>query len=71
MAPAAGPKDQQTQKAAGLDTKLPVLWQWTGPYFEHCPCVSLLILAPELGGTVPLKSHLQKVALCDQDMMCT
>ena len=35
MVPAAGPKDQQTQKAAGLATKLPVLWQWTGPYFEH------------------------------------
>ena len=36
VASAAGPQDQQTQKAAGLTTKLPVLWQWTGPNFENC-----------------------------------
>ena len=42
MTSAAGPQDQQTQKAAGLTTKLPVLWQWTGPYFEHCQFVEKL-----------------------------
>ena len=24
-------------RAAGLPTELPVLWQWTGRYFEHWP----------------------------------
>ena len=32
---AAGPVDRRTKKAAGLALKLPVLWQWTGRYFEH------------------------------------
>ena len=31
----AGPKDRLMKNAAGLATKLPVLWQWTGRYFEH------------------------------------
>ena len=32
---AAGPVDQLMKKAAGLATKLLVLWQWSGRYFEH------------------------------------
>ena len=32
---ATGPQDRRTNKAAGLATKLTVLWQWTGRYFEH------------------------------------
>ena len=32
---AAGPQDRGSNKAAGLATKLTVLWQWTGRYFEH------------------------------------
>ena len=32
---AAGPQDRRSNKAAGLATKLTVLWQWTGRYFEH------------------------------------
>ena len=31
------PVDRWKEKAPGLDTKLPVLWQWTGRYFEHWP----------------------------------
>ena len=32
---AAGPLDRRTKKTPGLVTKLLVLWQWTGHYFEH------------------------------------
>ena len=32
----AGHQDRGVKRAAGLGTKLPVLWQWTGRYFEHC-----------------------------------
>ena len=30
-------------KAAGLTTKLLVLWQWTSPYFEHCDLIIFLV----------------------------
>ena len=33
---AAGHVDQWTPIPAGPPTELPVLWQWTGRYFEHC-----------------------------------